>query len=189
MSEELLLWVDLETEGLYPHPPKNHRIFEFGMAVTSLDLEIKSSMAWQVYYPRLKHDELDDFIFNMHDKNGLLEDMINKGVYLPDLNAEVMMVLEDWGIPMDRTVPLCGNSIRMDREFISVHMPQLDAGLSYRIIDVSSFKETFRRYRPEGYEDFRSRYTEEDKKHRVLDDIRWSIDEYEFYLNEMGMIK
>jgi oligoribonuclease len=187
--KDLLLWCDLETEGLYPHPPKNHRIFEIGIAVTGLDLEIRNSMAWQIYYPDLRREHLDPFILDMHTKNGLLEDMQQKGVDYRDVQGELMMLIQDWEVPMDRTVPMCGNSIRMDREFCNVWLPDFDNGLSYRIIDVSSFKETFRRYRPEEYEDFRSRYTEDDKKHRVLDDIQWSIDEYRFYLQKMGMIK
>lgn len=188
MSEELLLWCDLETEGLYPHPPKNQRIFEIGMAITGLDLKIRDSMAWQVFYPEMDKTLLDPFILDMHTKNGLLEDMHRKGIYLEDLWPEMASVLDDWEVPMDRTVPMCGNSIRMDREFCSVWLPDFDSGLSYRIIDVSSFKETFRRYRLEDYENFRSHYTEEDKKHRVLDDIQWSIDEYKFYLQQTGLM-
>lgn len=190
MSDELLLWCDLETEGLYPHPPNDQRIFEIGIAVTGLDLEIRNQMAWQIYYPDIvgNLDKLDPFIRDMHTNNGLLKDMESKGLFLEDVDVELMALLKDWEVPMDRTVPMCGNSIRMDREFCSVWLPKFDAGLSYRIIDVSSFKETFRRYRPDEYEDFRSRYTEDDKKHRVLDDIQWSIDEYRFYLQKMGLI-
>lgn len=188
MSDELLLWCDLETEGLYPHPPKNQRIFEIGIAVTGLDLEIRDSMAWQIYYHANTLTQLDPFIRDMHTKNGLLIDMQQKGLDLHQVNFELMATLDAWGVPKDRTVPMCGNSIRMDREFCAVWLPQFDAGLSYRIIDVSSFKETFRRYRPDEYEDFRAGYTEEDKHHRVLDDIQWSIDEYRFYLQKMRMI-
>lgn len=186
--EELLLWCDLETEGLYPHPPKNHRIFEIGVAVTGLDLQIKDQMAWQIYYRDFNEDALDPFIRDMHTKNGLLADMEKRGVDYRDVQPELMITLQEWGVPMDRTVPMCGNSIRMDREFCSVWLPEFDAGLSYRIIDVSSFKETFRRYRPDDYKAFALRYTDADKKHRVLDDIQWSIDEYKFYLQQTGLI-
>ncbi len=36
--------------------------------------------------------------------------------------------------------PLAGNSIHQDRKFIHKYMPKLDDYLSYKIIDVSTFK-------------------------------------------------
>ena len=41
---------------------------------------------------------------------------------------------------------LCGNSIHIDRRYIHKEMPKLDNYLSYRMIDVSSFKEVIKRW-------------------------------------------
>ena len=49
-----------------------------------------------------------------------------------------------------RTVPLCGNSIATDRAFLARDMPELDAFLHYRMVDVSSIKELCRRWYPAG---------------------------------------
>ena len=185
---EKLLWVDLETEGLYPHPPTGHRIFEFGMAITDLNLKKLDEAAWQVWYPNFEPSECDEFIQNMHTKNGLFIDMKGKGLYLEDLSREVLGTLDLWDVPLDRTMPVHGNSLRLDREFISVHLPELDSKLSYRIVDVSSFKETCRRFKPDLYAAYLDFYPDDDKAHRVLSDIDHSISEYKFYLEGMGWL-
>ena len=55
-------------------------------------------------------------------------------------------------------------------------MPKLDNYLSYRMIDVSSFKEVIKRW-------FKPNENEPSKKnnHLALDDIRESIDELKWY--------
>ena len=44
-------------------------------------------------------------------------------------------------VPEARKVPLCGNSIGMDRRFLDQHLPDIENWLHYRSIDVSSVKE------------------------------------------------
>ena len=80
-------------------------------------------------------------------------------------------------VPDARTAPLCGNSIATDRGFIARDMPELDAHLHYRMIDVSSIKELCRRWYPRIY------YAQPEKglAHRALADARESIRELEYY--------
>lgn len=47
-------------------------------------------------------------------------------------------------VKKEKTCPLAGNSIYMDRLFIKKQMPSVDEYLHYRIIDVSSIKELAR---------------------------------------------
>ena len=54
-------------------------------------------------------------------------------------------------VPEPGQVPLCGNSIGVDRRFLDRQLPELDAYLHYRSIDVSSLKELCRRWYPEVY--------------------------------------
>ena len=76
-----------------------------------------------------------------------------------------------------RKVPLCGNSIATDRWFIARDMPELDAYLHYRMVDVSSIKELARRWYPRAY------YASPEKRggHRALADIRESVAELRYY--------
>jgi len=73
--------------------------------------------------------------------------------------------------------PMAGNSIYMDRLFISKQFPKFHSHFHYRNVDVSTFKELVRRWYP-------SEYSQAPKKkfaHRVLDDIKDSIAELEYY--------
>lgn len=74
-----------------------------------------------------------------------------------------------------RASPLCGNTIWQDRRFLLRHMPQLEAHLHYRLVDVSTIKELVRRW----YPDLKAPTKAE--SHRALDDIRESIAELKFY--------
>ena len=64
-----------------------------------------------------------------------------------------------------------------DRGFLARDMPELDAHLHYRIVDVSSIKELARRWYPRVY--FAS--PEKHGGHRALADIRESIEELKYY--------
>ena len=74
-------------------------------------------------------------------------------------------------------VPLAGNSIATDRGFIARDMPELDAYLHYRMVDVSSIKELSRRWYPRIY----FGQPEKGLAHRALADIRESIRELRYY--------
>src|SRR5262249_49676794 len=68
-------------------------------------------------------------------------------------------------------------SIATDRSFIARDMPELDAFLHYRMVDVSSIKELCRRWYPRVY------FAQPAKglAHRALADIRESIRELRYY--------
>src|SRR5512142_2319784 len=76
-----------------------------------------------------------------------------------------------------RKVPLCGNSIATDRWFIARDMPELDAYLHYRMVDVSSIKELARRWYPRAYFASPAKHG----GHRALADIRESVQELRYY--------
>jgi len=76
-----------------------------------------------------------------------------------------------------RTVPLCGNSIGTDRRFLAAQLPEVEAFLHYRSIDVSSIKELCRRW----YPDVLAAAPPKAEAHRALDDIRESIAELAYY--------
>jgi oligoribonuclease len=80
-------------------------------------------------------------------------------------------------VPESKKVPLCGNSIATDRVFLARDMPELDAFLHYRMVDVSSIKELARRWYPSAY------FASPEKRggHRALADILESIRELRYY--------
>ena len=73
--------------------------------------------------------------------------------------------------------PLAGNSVSVDRTFISRFLPAINEYLHYRTVDVSSVKELARRWYPKVY--FAA--PKKTGNHRALGDIRDSIEELEYY--------
>jgi oligoribonuclease len=76
---------------------------------------------------------------------------------------------------MKKKAIIAGNSICQDRQFLIRHMPDLNAYLNYRMIDVSSIKELVKRWYPK-----KPRFQKK-KKHLALDDIKESIKELAYY--------
>ena len=79
------------------------------------------------------------------------------------------------------TVPLCGNSIGMDRRFLAIHMPEIENFLHYRSIDVSTMKELARRW----YPDVLAAAPRKETGHRALDDITESVNELRYYRSSL----
>ena len=72
--------------------------------------------------------------------------------------------------------PLAGSSVYVDRGFLAQYLPELDAYMHYRLVDVSTLKELARRWRPEVVDAFNKR-----QAHTALADVHESIDELEHY--------
>ncbi|OFS13976.1 oligoribonuclease [Kytococcus sp. HMSC28H12] len=120
-------------------------------------------------------EELNPVVRRMHTDSGLLEE-IEHGVSAAEAERLVMEYVRTW-VPEAGKAPLAGNSIATDRRFIAAEMPELDAFLHYRLIDVSSIKELSRRWYPRAW--FNA--PEKAGGHRALADIRESIAELAYY--------
>ena len=92
--------------------------------------------------------------------------------------AQAERILVDFLKPFvgARVAPLCGNTVHQDRRFMALYMPELEAYLHYRIVDVSTLKELAKRWRP----DVIASFTKEGK-HEALADIHESIAELRHY--------
>ena len=120
-------------------------------------------------------ENMGEFVTNMHTTSGLIEE-IPQGVTLEEAQAQVLAYINEH-VPEGQKPPMCGNSIGTDRAFIVRYMPEVDARLHYRNIDVSSLKELSRRWYPRVY--FNS--PNKDGGHRALADIQESIRELDYY--------
>ena len=80
-------------------------------------------------------------------------------------------------VPNPRSVPLCGNSIGMDRRFLAAYLPEIEEYLHYRSIDVSTVKELSRRWYPADFAEL----TKGHSAHRAMDDIKESVAEMQFW--------
>ena len=121
-------------------------------------------------------DDMDDVVRRMHTTSGLLTAIGNSTVTLEYAAAATLEFIKSH-VPTAGSVPLCGNSIAMDRRFLRHHMPALDEYFHYRTVDVSTLKELCKRW----YHDLYTARPQKLTAHRALDDIRESVAELIYY--------
>ena len=172
-SADRLVWIDCEMTGL---DPKFDEIVEIACIVTDAELnELDEGITLVVRPGEESFAGMDDFVVNMHTVSGLIEE-IPLGIALADAERQVLDYVRTH-VPEARKAPLAGSSVYVDRGFLANYMPELDAHLHYRLVDVSSVKELTRRWYPRVY------FASPEKKgnHRALGDIRDSISELRYY--------
>lgn len=173
-KNDRLVWVDLEMTGLDVH---RHVIVEIAALVTDAELNVLGEGVDLVVHATDEElAEMDEFVANMHTENGLAAQISTSTVTMAEAEQAVIRLINEHCDPA-HPAPLAGNSIATDRAFLREQMPQLDATLHYRMIDVSSIKELARRWYPKVY------YNQPPKgmAHRALADIVESIRELDYY--------
>jgi oligoribonuclease len=168
-----LVWIDCEMTGL---DLARDALIEIACLVTDGNLNVLDEGVDLVIKPPAEAvDQMVPVVRDMHTTSGLIDELAS-GVTLAEAQEQVLGYVR--GLVHDaRRVPLCGNSIATDRAFLARDMPELDAFLHYRMVDVSSIKELARRWYPRAY--FAS--PQKHGGHRALADIRESIQELRYY--------
>ncbi len=157
--------------------PAKHVIVEIATLLTDDDLNIiQTGPDLVISASEAELALMDDVVLDMHTKSGLLEQIRASTVTLEDATQQTLAFLKTH-IPEPRTVPLCGNSIGMDRRFLAIHMYEVEEYLHYRSIDVTTVKELARRWNPAALD----AAPRKDVGHRALDDITESIKELRYY--------
>jgi oligoribonuclease len=171
---DLLVWIDCEMTGL---DPSSDLLLEVACVVTDGDLnQLGEGIDLVISAPEQALLDMDPVVVKMHKESGLDKAVLASTLSLADAEAQVLDFIRQH-VPEPRKAPLCGNSIGTDRGFIAKYMPDLDAHLHYRMVDVSSVKELARRWYPRAY------YASPAKKggHRALQDIIESVEELRYY--------
>jgi oligoribonuclease len=177
-GDDLLAWIDLEMTGL---DVEQNDIVEIACVVTDADLNaIDDGVDLVVHADADALARMDDYVRKMHTKSGLLPEIEASDISVTDAQAQVLGYLKQH-VAAPGVVPLCGNSIGVDRRFLDRYMHELDTYLHYRSVDVSSFKELCRRWYPNLYR----KRPNKSEQHRALDDIRESIAELRYYRDAM----
>ncbi len=168
-----LVWIDCEMTGL---DIEHDALIEVACLVTDGELSLLDAGIDLIIKPPAEAlDQMKDVVRTMHTTSGLLADLAG-GVTLAEA-AEAVLGYVKQHVAEPRKVPLCGNSIATDRWFIARDMPELDAYLHYRMIDVSSIKELARRWYPRAYFASPAKHG----GHRALADITESVQELRYY--------
>jgi oligoribonuclease len=170
----VLAWMDLEMTGL---DPVHNVIVEIASLVTDDELQIVAEGPDLVLTAATEAlDGMDEVVRSMHSQSGLLAAIAESTMTLEEAGQATLDFFKQH-LPEAGTVPLCGNSIEMDRRFLAAWLPDLNGYFHYRSVDVSSVKELVRRWYPDAY----AKAPKKAGGHRALHDIKESVAELSYY--------
>jgi len=172
-TNDRIVWIDCEMTGL---SLTTDALIEVAALVTDFELnQLGDGIDLVIKPPAEALEQMVEFVRNMHTSSGLLEELA-AGITMAEAEQQVLGYIREW-VPDAAKAPLGGNTVGTDRAFLARDMPELEAHLHYRIIDVSSIKELSHRWYPRAY------YNSPTKVggHRALADIRESIAELRYY--------
>ena len=168
-----LVWIDCEMTGL---DVERDALIEIACLVTDAELTLLDEGVDVIIKPPAEAlAGMPEVVREMHTSSGLLAELPS-GITVAEAQDIVLGYVRRH-VAEPKKVPLCGNSIATDRWFIARDMPELDAYLHYRMVDVSSIKELARRWYPRVY--FAS--PAKNGGHRALADIKESVQELRYY--------
>lgn len=172
-TNDRIVWIDCEMTGL---SLTTDALIEVAALVTDFELnQLGDGIDLVIKPPAEALEQMVEFVRDMHTSSGLLEELA-AGITMAEAEQQVLGYIREW-VPDAAKAPLGGNTVGTDRAFLARDMPELEAHLHYRIIDVSSIKELSHRWFPRAY------YNSPTKVggHRALADIRESIAELRYY--------
>lgn len=183
-KKTVLVWCDLETTGLDERKGIGE-ILEYAVVLTDIELkEIDAVEGVITHDMNWINDIMNDYVMEMHTKNGLLQEILEASSKSGDLfgrtaiaQAEKMLV--GWLLrhkTEDTIFVIAGSSVSFDRRWLKAHMPEFEAMLHYRQLDVSVYKVGF----PEIFG------TATSEAHRAMADIRASIQQQKFMRRIVG---
>ena len=156
--------------------PAVDELVEVAVVVTDYDLNPVDDGFQVVIKPSsAARDQMSDFVREMHVSSGLLDEL-DDGLTLDEAGRQILEYLHRF-VPEAGNAPLAGNTIGTDRMFIQKYLPEVNAYLHYRNIDVSTIKELSKQWFPKSY------YQSPEKNGglRALADILESIRELAYY--------
>ncbi|HVE13597.1 MAG TPA: oligoribonuclease [Elusimicrobiota bacterium] len=167
-----LVWMDLEMTGL---DPEKDVILEIATIVTDGQLNVLGEgPVMAIHQSDEVLEKMDPWCVEHHGSSGLTRRVRESTITESQAEERTLEFLRQHCL--EKTSPLCGNSIHQDRRFLVRYMSRLNDYLHYRIVDVSSVKEIVERWYPHEFSPNMKK-----KSHLALDDIRESIEELRDY--------
>ena len=173
-KNDRIVWIDCEMTGL---DTSSDALVEIAALVTDSELNVLGDgIDIVIHASDAALDAMVPVVRDMHASSGLTEEIRESTMTIAEAEKQVLAYIREW-VPVSGSAPLAGNSIGTDRAFLARDMPELNAYLHYRMIDVSSIKELCRRWYPRIY----FGQPEKGMSHRALADIKESIRELKYY--------
>jgi len=169
-----ITWIDVETTGLNA---VEDFLLEVACLVTDENLNILDQRGYQavVQYRDKALDYVlgtpNDYVYKMHRKTGLWERLPN-GKPRSQIDIELRQYVSQFS---DKgTSPVGGNSVRLDMNFMEVHLPLTAGHLDYHMRDVSTIAGLASDW-------FGAPWFEKASDHTAMTDIQESIRELKHY--------
>ena len=168
-----LVWIDCEMTGL---DIERDALIEIACLVTDAELNVLDEGVDVIIKPPAEAvASMVEVVREMHTTSGLLAELPS-GITVAEAQDIVLGYVRGH-VAEPKRAPLCGNSIATDRSFLARDMPELDAYMHYRMVDVSSIKELARRWYPAASANVPKKVG----SHRALGDILESVNELRYY--------
>src|SRR3990167_7116621 len=172
ISENNLVWMDLEMTGL---DPKRDRILEIASIITDAELNIiAEGPVFAIHQAQTQLDQMNKWCVDQHGKSGLTQRVQQSNISESKAEIETLNFIKQY-VP-EKTSPLCGNSIYQDRRFLIEYMPKLENYFHYRLLDVSTIKILAKLWAPSIVDGLKK-----DSSPLALKNIRDSIEELRYY--------
>ena len=152
--------VDIETSGL---DPKKCAILEVAWIILDASLKELQRESHVVHASEYVLSQMNDHVRNMHEKNGLLEE-VECGTRI-ELVVKRAKARVDQFFAEGKKPVLMGSSVHFDRSFLELHAPGMLNGFSHRHVDTNTPMEL----------KLMNRGSRAASNHRAMDDIEESV--------------
>ena|SRR3990167_1823046 len=175
-----IIWMDLEFDALPETTFTTHKkpvILECAVVITDRDLNELARNSWTIHQEKEFLDGMSDwhqkaFASKAAGGNNLIEDCLKSKITRQQFEKEVLDFMRMY-CP-EKTCPLAGSSIHVDKEVLLLDYPNIFNFFHYRIIDVSTIFNLVERWAPDIIADS-SRGGPIGDDHRAMSDILKSI--------------
>ncbi|KAI1908148.1 Phosphatidylinositol 3,4,5-trisphosphate-dependent Rac exchanger 2 protein [Ophidiomyces ophidiicola] len=176
-SKEPLVWIDCEMTGL---DPESDHIIQISCFITDYNLELLEPNGFHVTIHQPQHvlSAMNPWCISTHARSGLTAAVLASTTTPIDATDALLTYIRTY-VPESGKALLAGNTVHMDRAFLARQpYKRVIEWLHYRILDVSSVKESIRRW---AADEVLQDIPEKKGLHLAKEDILESIQEMKFY--------
>lgn len=188
-KKEYIIWCDVETTGVVAF---NDELLEIGALVTDMEgnkVGEGFTQVVQVADMKTTVDKCDDYVQNMHTKNGLFEDLWYGGLPLSKIEDLFIQWLKetvpeyDGNFDKNLVFYFGGRSITLDRNFLYANTPRIFNIFSHQSIDLTSVSIMLER---NVTNIDKSVFFVEDTAHRALKDSEDCAEQYKSIIKTLN---
>lgn len=176
-SKHPLVWIDCEMTGL---DVPNDTILSLACFVTDADCNLLDEEGYivEVHHEQSALEAMGEWCTETHKKSGLWDRCLQSQTNAHDAAHGCLAYIKKY-VPERRKALLAGNTVHMDKAFLSkVPWNPIVRYLHHRILDVSAIKEAMKRWSPD---DVIKGSPAKQGLHDAKEDILESIAEAKYY--------